>query len=78
MRQDKRSHHRQAEPGSFLVGLERGQHGVTRQHSLRNTHPDFTIILRWSEEQGLSIGQVMEPIGVEGTSSTYEDALSST
>ena len=78
MRQNQRSHRRQAEPGSFLIGLQRGQQGGTRQHSRRNMHPDFTIILRWSEERSLSIGQVQGPIGVEGTSSTYEAALAST
>ena len=37
----------------------------------------FTVILRWSEEQGASIGQVQKLVGIEGTSSTYEEALAS-
>ena len=36
-----------------------------------------TIILRWSEAQGASIGQVQELVGIEGTGTTYEDALAS-
>ena len=40
-----------------------------------NNH--FTILLRWSEEQGLYIGQVQELVGAEGTGSSYEEALAS-
>lgn len=42
-----------------------------------SNHPTFPIILRWSEEQGASIGQVQKLVGIEGTSSTYEEALAS-
>ena len=43
-----------------------------------NEHLTFTIILRWSEEQSAYVGQVEDLIGLEGTGSTYEDALAST
>lgn len=42
-----------------------------------SNHPTFPIILRWSEEQGASIEQVQKLAGVEGTVSTYEEALAS-
>jgi predicted RNase H-like HicB family nuclease len=37
----------------------------------------FTIILRWSEEQHASVGQVHELVGIEGSGSSYEEALAS-
>ena len=42
-----------------------------------NEQSTFTIILRWSEEQGAYIGQAPEIVGVEGSGSTYEEALAS-
>jgi predicted RNase H-like HicB family nuclease len=35
----------------------------------------YTILLRWSEDQHIYLGQVPDLIGVEGTGSTYEEAL---
>jgi predicted RNase H-like HicB family nuclease len=35
----------------------------------------FSIILRWSEAQHVYLGQVQDLIGVEGTGTTYEEAL---
>ena len=43
-----------------------------------NEQLTYTIILRWSEEQGAYIGQVQELVGIEGTGSTYEEALAAT
>jgi predicted RNase H-like HicB family nuclease len=42
-----------------------------------NEHPTFTIILRWDEQQSAYVGQAPEIVGVEGTGSTYEEALAS-
>jgi predicted RNase H-like HicB family nuclease len=43
-----------------------------------NEQRTYTIILHWSEEQGAYSGQIEDLVGVEGTGSTYEDALAST
>jgi predicted RNase H-like HicB family nuclease len=43
-----------------------------------NEQPTFTIILRWNEKQRAYTGQVQEVVGVEGSGSTYEEALAST
>ena len=37
----------------------------------------YTLILRWSEEQGASSGQEQELAGVEGSGSPDEEALAS-
>lgn len=37
----------------------------------------FTLTLSWSEEQQVYIGKVQDVVGVEGTGSTYEEALAS-
>lgn len=37
----------------------------------------FTIILRWDEEQQVYLGTVPDIVGLEGTGSTYEEALAS-
>jgi predicted RNase H-like HicB family nuclease len=42
-----------------------------------NEQPAYTIILHWSEEQGAYIGQVQDLVGIEGSGSTYEEALAS-
>jgi predicted RNase H-like HicB family nuclease len=41
------------------------------------THERATIILRCDEQQGAYIGQAPEIVGVEGSGSTYEEALAS-
>ena len=37
----------------------------------------FTILLRWSEQEGAYMGEVPDLVGVQGTGSTYEEALAS-
>lgn len=37
----------------------------------------FTIPLSWSEEEGASVGQGADLVGVAGTGSTSEEALAS-
>ncbi len=37
----------------------------------------FTLMLSWSKEQQVYIGKVPDVVGVEGTGSTYEEALAS-
>ena len=43
-----------------------------------NERPMYTLILRWREKQRAYIGQVQELVGVEGTGSSYQEALAST
>lgn len=40
-------------------------------------HPTFTVVLRWSHAQHAYIGQVQELPGVEGSGTSYEEALAS-
>ena len=42
-----------------------------------NEQLTYTIILHWSEEQGAYMGQAQELVGIEGSGSTYEEALAS-
>lgn len=42
-----------------------------------NEQLTYTLILRWSEEQTAYVGQVQELVGIEGSGSTYEEALAS-
>lgn len=42
-----------------------------------NEHLTYTIILRWDEQQSVYVGQATEIVGVEGSGSTYEEALAS-
>lgn len=42
-----------------------------------NEQSTFTIILRWNGKQRAYTGQVQELVGVEGTGSSYQEALAS-
>ena len=42
-----------------------------------NEQPTFTMIHCQIEQQDASIGQIQEMAGIEGTGSTYEEALAS-